>query len=143
VYVFWFSLLWLSYWAGWLKVCPEMDAGSSRKFVNSYQTTLHHIPEDGKLHGFCHENTELPWIQLSSITDKWTGRQTDTVIKMMFFQNVTAHIQVSTKVSQEPAASTYHSLCKLRQRVLWNAGTHICTIRTNWMNYLLSIYFIN
>lgn len=37
-----------------------MDPGSFRKFVNSYQTILRHIPEDGKLHGFCHENTELP-----------------------------------------------------------------------------------
>ena len=57
-----------------------MDAGSSRKSVNSYQTTLFHIPEDSKLHGCCHKNIELPQIQFSGIRDKWTGRHRQTLL---------------------------------------------------------------
>ena len=94
------------------------NAGSSRKSVNSYQPTPCYIPEDGRLHGCCCENIEFQQIQLSSIRDKWTGRtEKDTVFKMMFFQNVATHIQVNTKVSEEPPASTRHSFRKLRRQV--------------------------
>jgi hypothetical protein len=49
--------------------------------------------------------------------------ETDTVIKMMFFQNVTAHTQVGTKVSEEPAT---HST-NWGSGFLRNAGTHSST----------------